>query len=93
MAYNFDKEKFLKVVINYAKILGLALENKTIKEKATQWALLRGSYSGREALKKNLSNLQWSFLEQIDEPTKLGEILQFLSKKSFGFLSKPGEPL
>ena len=48
--HNFDEEKFLKVVFHYAKILELDLEKKTIKERATQWALLRGSYSGREAL-------------------------------------------
>ena len=48
--HNFDEEKFLKVVFNYAKILELDLEKKTIKERATQWAILRGSYSGREAL-------------------------------------------
>ncbi len=48
--HNFDQKKFLKLVFYYVNIFKLDLEKKTIQEKAIEWALLRGSFSGREAL-------------------------------------------
>ena len=48
--HKFDQEKFLKVVFFYSKLLKLDLEKKIIQNRALEWALLRGSYSGREAL-------------------------------------------
>ena len=48
--HNFNQEKFLKVVFFYAGLLKLNLEKETIKARAVEWALLRGSYSGREAI-------------------------------------------
>tara|TARA_B100001989_G_scaffold68663_1_gene46656 strand:- start:11759 stop:12598 length:840 start_codon:yes stop_codon:yes gene_type:complete len=47
--HNFDQEKFLKVVFFYSKALKLDLKKNNIQNKALEWALLRGSYSGREA--------------------------------------------
>ena len=48
--HNFNQENFLKIVFFYAKFFKLDLSQKTLKDKAIEWSLLRGSYSGREAV-------------------------------------------
>ena len=48
--HNFNQENFLKIVFFYAKFFKLNLSQKTLKNKAIKWSLLRGSYSGREAV-------------------------------------------
>ena len=48
--HSFDKESFLKVVLFQAKLYNLNLNKKVIIKKAVEWSLLRGSFSGREAL-------------------------------------------
>ncbi len=48
--HSFSQEEYVKIVFSYAKLFGLSLSKKIIKKKAIEWAILRGSYSGREAL-------------------------------------------
>ena len=48
--HNFNQENFLKIVFFYAKFYKLDLSQKILKDKAIEWSLLRGSYSGREAI-------------------------------------------
>ena len=48
--HSFSQEEYIKIVFSYARIFGLKLNKETIKRNAVEWAILRGSYSGREAL-------------------------------------------
>ncbi len=54
----FDKKKYLEVVNKYRKIYKIKISKNKLNEKAIQWSILRGSFSGREALNfiKNLKN-------------------------------------
>ena len=47
--YDNNKEKYLKTVKYYLKILGKNLNKNLIKE-AMEWSISKGSYSGRTAL-------------------------------------------
>tara|TARA_Y100001936_G_C15523788_1_gene384159 strand:- start:52 stop:540 length:489 start_codon:yes stop_codon:yes gene_type:complete len=48
--HSFSQEEYIKIVLFYAKQLKLKLKTEIIKKKAVEWSVLRGSYSGREAL-------------------------------------------
>ncbi len=48
--HSFNKEEFIKIVLFYANYFKLRLKPDLIKRKAIQWSILRGSYSGREAI-------------------------------------------
>ena len=46
----FNEEKYLDVVIKYCDLYKLKIERNSLKKRALQWSLSRGSRSGREAL-------------------------------------------
>tara|TARA_B100000029_G_scaffold276981_1_gene271470 strand:- start:39 stop:878 length:840 start_codon:yes stop_codon:yes gene_type:complete len=48
--HSFSKEEYIKIVFSYAKYFKLSLKPDLIKRKAIEWSILRGSYSGREAI-------------------------------------------
>jgi uncharacterized protein len=47
--YPFDQETYLAIVERYAASFGLAVEPSTLRRDALQWALFRGTRSGRAA--------------------------------------------
>jgi len=46
---HFDMGTYLDIVFNYASLRKLAVRDETLKQKAMQWSLSHGSYSGRTA--------------------------------------------
>ena len=46
---HFDMETYLDIVSNYASLRNISINHKTLKQKAMQWSLSHGSYSGRTA--------------------------------------------
>jgi hypothetical protein len=46
---HFDTETYLDIVFNYASLRKIPVRNETLKQKAMQWSLSHGSYSGRTA--------------------------------------------
>jgi len=45
----FDMETYLEIVSNYVSLRKIAVNKETLKQKAMQWSLSHGSYSGRTA--------------------------------------------
>jgi predicted AAA+ superfamily ATPase len=45
----FDMEMYLDRVSNYALLRKISINQESLKEKAMQWSLSHGSYSGRTA--------------------------------------------
>ncbi|MDC3023917.1 ATP-binding protein [Alphaproteobacteria bacterium] len=48
--HNFNQENFLKIVLFQAKLHNLKFNEKVLTANALEWSLLRGSFSGREAV-------------------------------------------
>jgi hypothetical protein len=46
---NFDMETYLQIVGNYIRLRKIRVDREALREKAMQWALSHGSYSGRTA--------------------------------------------
>jgi hypothetical protein len=46
---NFDMETYLQIVGNYIRLRKIRVDREELREKAMQWALSHGSYSGRTA--------------------------------------------
>lgn len=46
---HFDRETYLDIVFNYASLRKISFHHETLKQKAMQWSLSHGSYSGRTA--------------------------------------------
>jgi uncharacterized protein len=46
---NFDMDTYMDIVSNYASLRKIAVNHETLKQKAMQWSLSHGSYSGRTA--------------------------------------------
>lgn len=46
----FDMDTYLDIVAHYADIRSIRIVKKSLKEKAVQWSLSHGSFSGRTAL-------------------------------------------
>ena len=46
---HFDTETYLDIVFNYASLRKIPVKQETLKQKAMQWSLSHGSYSGRTA--------------------------------------------
>ena len=46
---NFDMETYLEIVGNYVKLRKIRIAREELREKAMQWSLAHGSYSGRTA--------------------------------------------
>jgi predicted AAA+ superfamily ATPase len=42
-------ETYLDIVFNYASLRKISVRHETLKQKAIQWSLSHGSYSGRTA--------------------------------------------
>ena len=48
--HSFNQKQYNEIVSFYANIFKLKIEDATLQKKAAEWAILRGSNSGREAL-------------------------------------------
>ncbi len=48
--HSFNQKQYNEIVSFYANIFKLKIEDATLQKKAAEWAMLRGSNSGREAL-------------------------------------------
>jgi len=46
---HFDRDTYLDIVLNYVSLRKIPVKQETLKEKAMQWSLSHGSYSGRTA--------------------------------------------
>ena len=46
---HFDMETYLEIIDNYAHLKKIRLSRQELKEKAMQWSLAHGSFSGRTA--------------------------------------------
>lgn len=46
----FDMDTYFDIVAHYADIRGIRIDQKSLKEKAVQWSLSHGSFSGRTAV-------------------------------------------
>lgn len=47
--FHFDMETYLDIVGNYARLRNIAMDSEVMRERARQWALAHGNYSGRTA--------------------------------------------
>lgn len=54
--YNIDQDGYLDMVLGYAEYFGISLSTDDLKKKALDWAMLRGSRSGRTA---------WQFIQSL----------------------------
>lgn len=57
--YNIDQDGYLDMVLGYAEHFGINLPTDDLKKKALDWAMLRGSRSGRTA---------WQFIQSLPAP-------------------------
>ena len=48
--HSFNQKQYNEIVSFYANIFKLKIEDARLQKKADEWAILRGSNSGREAL-------------------------------------------
>ena len=48
--HSFSQKQYNEIVSFYANLFKLKIEDAKLKKKADEWAILRGSNSGREAL-------------------------------------------
>lgn len=48
--YHFDADTYLDIVSNYAALRKITIDPGVLRERAMQWSLSHGSYSGRTAL-------------------------------------------
>jgi hypothetical protein len=47
--YHFDADTYLDIVANYAALRNLSIDPSVLRERAMQWSLSHGSFSGRTA--------------------------------------------
>lgn len=48
--HNFSLDQYIKIIFHYSDFYKLKISKGTIKKKAIEWSIVRGSNSGREAL-------------------------------------------
>ena len=48
--HNFSLDQYMKIIFLYSNYYKLKTSKDIIRKKAIEWSIMRGSYSGREAL-------------------------------------------